>query len=110
MTAGRPPSLTVRFDRRTTELGSIQRAVYALADVFTTDIRVEGRDFVCSLTASTIDATEGTIEAQFRREVNDQTLRQRISKETAEIRNLIFAVAYANTGLVSPGQATEVDK
>ena len=34
-----------------------------------------------------------------RAEVNDQTLRLRIAQETEPLRNLIFALAFAQTGL-----------
>ena len=40
------------------------------------------------------------ILAEFRNEVLDQTLRERIRGETQEVRNLILALAFSNTGLV----------
>jgi hypothetical protein len=33
-------------------------------------------------------------------EVNDQILRMRIAKETEPLRNLVFALAFSQTGLV----------
>ena len=38
--------------------------------------------------------------AEFQNEVLDQVLRERIRNETKEVRNLILALAFSNTGLV----------
>ncbi len=90
---------SVRFDHRTTELDALQRAAYALAKLMTVDIRMEGGDFVCAL--SDIEpGQESAAETRLRREVFDQTLRVRIGRETEQVRNLIFAVAFSQTGLV----------
>ena len=39
---------------------------------------------------------------EFRNEVLDETLRSRVRDETREVRNLILALAFSNTGLVTP--------
>jgi hypothetical protein len=39
--------------------------------------------------------------------VNDQILRARIAKETEPLRNLVFALAFSQTGLVGAEDAEE---
>ena len=46
------------------------------------------------------DADAEALVAEFRNEVLDQVLRERIRIETQEARNLILAVAFSGTGLV----------
>jgi His-Xaa-Ser system protein HxsD len=94
----RPLSKSARFDQQTTDLDALQRAAYALAKVMTVDIRIAGGDFACVL--SDIEpGQESAAESLLRREVFDQTLRVRIAHETEQVRNLIFAVAFSQTGL-----------
>jgi His-Xaa-Ser system protein HxsD len=40
--------------------------------------------------------------ADFRNEVLDQVLRERIRAETSDIRNLVLALAFSRTGLADP--------
>ena len=40
------------------------------------------------------------LKHRFRAEVNDQILRARIAKETEPLRNLVFALAFSQTGLI----------
>jgi hypothetical protein len=42
-------------------------------------------------------------------EVNDQILRSRIAKETEPLRNLVFALAFSQTGLADAGEEGERD-
>ena len=50
--------------------------------------------------ADNADSAEETLK-DFRNEVLDQSLRERIRNETAEVRNLILSLAFSNTGLAS---------
>ena len=92
--------LTLVFDQVTMDLDALQRSAYAVAAEMTVDIRVCGADYVCTLFPRTQDTTEDEMKHRFRAEVNDQILRVRIAKETEPLRNLVFALAFSQTGLV----------
>ena len=43
--------------------------------------------------------------SEFRNEVLDETLRERIRDDTKEVRNVILALAFSNTGLAETPDA-----
>jgi His-Xaa-Ser system protein HxsD len=88
------------FDQATVDLDALQRSTYAVAAEMTVDIRVSGADYVCTLFPRTQDAVDDELKHRFRAEVNDQILRARIARETEPLRNLVFALAFSQTGLV----------
>jgi len=45
------------------------------------------------------DSDPDAVLADFRNEVLDQVLRERIRAETVEVRNLVLAAAFSKTGL-----------
>jgi His-Xaa-Ser system protein HxsD len=92
--------IMVAFDRATVDLDALQRSAYAVAAEMTVDIRVTGADYVCTLFPRRRDTTGDELRHRFRAEVNDQILRVRIAKETEPLRNLVFALAFSQTGLV----------
>lgn len=96
---GNSPELTISFDQATVELDALQRAVYAVADVMTADITVSGARYVCTLYPRDAAASHADLTHRLRSEVVDQTLRMRIAAQTEPLRNLIFALAFAQTGL-----------
>jgi His-Xaa-Ser system protein HxsD len=93
------PAASVSFDQATTQLDAIQRAVYALAGVMTADVSAAGERYVCALFPRHPSADTAELAHRLRCEVNDQGLRLRIAAETEPLRNLIFAVAFSQTGL-----------
>jgi His-Xaa-Ser system protein HxsD len=92
--------VTLVFDQATVDLDALQRSAYAVAAEMTVDIRVSGADYVCTLFSRTRDAADDELKHRFRAEVNDQILRVRIARETEPLRNLVFALAFSQTGLV----------
>ena len=92
--------ITLVFDQATADLDALQRSAYALAAEMTVDIRVTGADYVCTLFPRRQDTAGDELKHRFRAEVNDQILRVRIAKETEPLRNLVFALAFSQTGLV----------
>jgi His-Xaa-Ser system protein HxsD len=92
--------ITLVFDQGTVDLDALQRSAYAVAAEMTVDIRASGADYVCTLFPRNQDAAGGELKHRFRAEVNDQILRVRIAKETEPLRNLVFALAFSQTGLV----------
>ena len=105
VTADADPA-TVTFDRATVELDALQRAAYAVAAMMTVDIRASADDYMCTLFPRRAGLDEGELKHRIRTEVIDQTLRLRIAKETEPIRNLIFALAFSQTGLAE-GEKSE---
>ena len=91
--------MEISFDRSTTELNALQRAAYAVADLMTVDIRASATDYICTLFPRRAGLDEDELKHRIRTEVIDQALRHRIGKDTAPIRNLIFALAFSETGL-----------
>jgi len=91
--------VTLAFDQATVDLDALQRGAYAVAAEMTVDIRVCGADYVCTLFPRAQDSTDDELKHRFRAEVNDQVLRVRIAKETEPLRNLVFALAFSQTGL-----------
>jgi His-Xaa-Ser system protein HxsD len=92
-------AITLAFDQATVELDALQRSAYAVAAEMTVEIRVCGADFVCTLFPRRQDITDDELKHRFRAEVNDQILRVRIARETEPLRNLVFALAFSQTGL-----------
>ena len=79
---------------------AIQRAAYRFSDRLTLDLDVENGNYRCFLYPrnSEIELDDSVVN-DFRLEVLDQTLRERIRAETADIRNAILALAFSQTGL-----------
>ncbi len=106
--SGRPGTgdeeITLAFDQSTVDLDALQRSAYAVAGDMTVDIRVAGTDYACALFPRRRDADADELRHRFRAEVNDQILRVRIAKETGPLRNLVFALAFSQTGLVESGE------
>lgn len=92
-------SVTITFDRTTVELDAVQRAAYAVAATMTVDIRTSADEYQCTLFPRDPDAEPADLAHRMRSEVIDQTLRLRIGRETEPLRNLIFALAFSQTGL-----------
>jgi His-Xaa-Ser system protein HxsD len=100
-------AVEICFDGSITELDALQRAAYAVADLMTVDIRASGTDYVCTLFPRRAGLDEDVLKHRIRAEVIDQALRLRIARETEPIRNLIFALAFSETGLADGGTTGE---
>jgi His-Xaa-Ser system protein HxsD len=99
-----PEAVVISFDAATTGLDALQRAAYAVADLMTVEIRASGTDYICALFPRRAGLDEDMLKHRIRAEVIDQALRLRIAKETEPIRNLIFALAFSETGLADGGK------
>jgi His-Xaa-Ser system protein HxsD len=108
VSGGGAAEITMIFDQATVDLDALQRSVYAVAAAMTVDIRVSGTDYVCTLFPRR-PAVVDEPKHRFRMEVNDQILRSRIAKETEPLRNLVFALAFSQTGLADAGEEGERD-
>jgi His-Xaa-Ser system protein HxsD len=94
----------VRFDVCAYSTDAIQRAAYRLCDRLSIDLVSDGAASLCTLHIQTSDDDVADAAVHdFRNEVLDQTLRERIRTETQDVRNLILALAFSNTDLVGDG-------
>jgi His-Xaa-Ser system protein HxsD len=92
-------SETLSFDPAAHSVDAIQRAAYRLSD--RASFEIAAADGAIVVTVSPLDDEQdlaGFI-AELRREVLDQVLRERIRAETADVRNLVLALAFSKTGL-----------
>ncbi len=89
-------TLELVFDVRVFSLDTIKRALYRFADKCSFDVQQKDSDIIVTIHSKVdIDLSD-----RIRNEVLDQDLRDSLSKETANIRTLILANAFSNTGLI----------
>lgn len=96
-------SLMVSFDSKVFTVTSIKTAAYKYFRVFTADINIQSERINCQLTfPSPVNEEEGIqLIDEFKKEVLDQDLRERLKSETEAVRNVILAHAFSKTGLVN---------
>lgn len=97
---------TLTFEAALHSADAIQRAAYNLSDRLSCDIATDGERYRCTLHLP--DAAEVDLDASladFRNEVLDETLRERVREQTHDVRNLILALAFSETGLVDAADA-----
>lgn len=95
---------TIVFDPTVYALMAIEKAAYRFSDRFTCQIETTQAGLQVALKPKRADMSEETLQAaldDFKTEVLDQNLREKIKLETAPTRNLILAHAFSRTGLVS---------
>jgi His-Xaa-Ser system protein HxsD len=90
----------ISFDRTGHSVDAIQRAAYRFSDRLSCEITATA-DGPIDVRASLLDeqADADSLIADFRNEVLDQVLRERIRAETGDVRNLVLALAFSRTGL-----------
>jgi len=101
MTPDRPVSIELTFDAASHSVDAIQRAAYRFSDRVSCELVSGEVEHRCVLTAVADVDLDAQI-ADFRTEVFDQVLRERIRAETEPIRTMIFAQAFSRTGVVDP--------
>lgn len=101
-----PKREQVEFDIAAHSIDAVQRAAYRFSDRLAIDLHLVDETIACELTflqeANAVGQAE--LVAQFKIEVLDQTLRERIRYETADVRNLILALAFSNVTQDVPEQ------
>jgi His-Xaa-Ser system protein HxsD len=100
--------VTIVFDTNVFAVETIKKAAYKYLDRLTVDFHLDGYLLTCLLSFSqeTSESDTSTLVADFKKEVLDQDLRERIKAETAPIRNLILAHAFSKTGLIVDEQVS----
>jgi len=92
------------FDRHAHSADAIQRAAYRLSDRLSIELVTADDVFGCRTTLLTDDREQADMTIhEFRAEVLDQVLRERIREETTGVRNVILALAFSKTGLTQQG-------
>lgn len=86
----------LNFDVRVFSLDTIKRALYRFSDKCSFDIQLKDSGITVKIKTSASD----DLLAKIKNEVLDQDLRDTLSKETANVRALILANAFSNTGLI----------
>ena len=90
----------LRFDAASHSADAIQRAAYRFTDRCSLELKRDGDELVCLL--HTRDGSlepDAALAHDFRIEVLDQVLRERIRLETEGPRNVILSLAFSRTGL-----------
>jgi His-Xaa-Ser system protein HxsD len=80
-------------------LDTVKKAAYRFIDRFALDIDVKGNELHCllSFNPGIGDASASATLDDFKRELLDQDLREKVAKETAPLRNTILALAFAQS-------------
>jgi His-Xaa-Ser system protein HxsD len=86
----------ITFDALVFSLDTIKRTLYRFSDKCSFDIQMKDNVITVTFQAK----TQGDWISRIKNEVLDQDLRDTLSKETANIRTLILANAFSNTGLI----------
>jgi His-Xaa-Ser system protein HxsD len=98
--------LTLEFLAEGHSLDAIQRAAYRLVDQIDVAIDRDGDVYRCVLRPRAGDHLADDVAAEFRAEVLDQALRERIRVETADVRNAVLALAFST---LQPPASDQVD-
>lgn len=84
------------FDANVFSIDTVKRALYRFADRCSFDIQSKDNQIVVVLKGTSGD----DLPTKIKNEVLDQDLRDTLARETANIRTLILANAFSNTGLI----------
>lgn len=97
---------TVLFDPQIFAVETVKKAAYRYIDRFSVDFDLGGSALTCTLSFAQgiSDEAVSRLVDEFKKEVLDQDLRERIKAETAAIRNLILAHTFSKTGLIADEQ------
>jgi His-Xaa-Ser system protein HxsD len=98
---GQLSSASLLFSAQVHSLDAIKKAAYRFCNVVAVDIVPSESDIACHFTFLKPRAAYECEQfiADFKIEVLDQGLREKISQETAPVRNAILAYAFSKTGL-----------
>src|ERR1700730_7308357 len=89
------PDIVVEFDRSTQSLGALREAAYLLLAEASCLIDTNGDRHICRLVPKSGSATDGgEIRTRFLDHVTDENLREKVSAETAGIRDVIIVLAF----------------
>ena len=90
------------FDEAVYSIEALKKASYKNIARYSVVIKKEGAQLEClfSFPAATSDKQIQEYLDDFKKEVLDQDLREKIKRETEAVRNLILSHAFSKTGLI----------
>jgi His-Xaa-Ser system protein HxsD len=92
------PEILVEFDRTIQSVGPLREAAYRLIGLASCILDAAGDRYVCRLQLNESEPAEALGEHRLRQRfidlVTDENLREKVSTETAEIRNVVLALAF----------------
>lgn len=94
-------NMVIVYDRSLYSPEAIQKAAYRGLNKITLNLKVTDNEFVCELESNikiSDEAFELAVE-EFKKDVLDYQLREKIKKESEPLRNLILSIAFSKTGL-----------
>ena len=91
--------MVVVFDKELYSFVAIQKSAYRFIDRLTVDFKQNDNEIKCSIKLVNENNNLDKIVDDFKREVLDQELREKIKGETESVRNLILSYAFSRTGL-----------
>src|SRR4051812_14373851 len=98
---GQSMSASLTFSAQVHSVEAVKKAAYRFCDVVAVDILPAEREIECRFTflkSMTEPERDGFLN-NFKIEVLDQGLREKISEETGAMRNAVLAYAFSKTGL-----------
>ncbi|MET3440590.1 His-Xaa-Ser system protein HxsD [Variovorax paradoxus] len=101
-------TITLTFDSGIYSELAIEKACYRLNDRLSFDIKADQGSLIVAIESRRRDSSDTAMDLavqDFRAEVLDQNLREKIKVETAPVRNLILAHAFSRTGLIDDERA-----
>ncbi|CAN7740273.1 His-Xaa-Ser system protein HxsD [Variovorax sp. LjRoot178] len=96
-------NISLTFDLNLYSMLAVEKACYRFSDRFACIMNTKDSDLIVELSPKRKDMSDEAREIalnDFKTEVLDQNLREKIKTETAPVRNLILAHAFSRTGLI----------
>lgn len=99
------PDLTLLFDKKCNDLSAIKTAAYKLSDICSIEFSSDEKNYCCRvfMRGKKPSTVSKEFEHTFRSMVLDEELREKISRDTEPMRNLILSYAFSQTGLTEDG-------
>jgi His-Xaa-Ser system protein HxsD len=96
-------TLTVTLDAKVYSLIAVKKAAYKHSHAFTADISILDEEIRCLINFQHAITEEQALRLtnEFKKEVLDQDLREKLKVETESVRNVILAHAFSKTGLIN---------
>lgn len=88
------PEIVVDFSASVQSLGALQEAAYRLIGQAACQIDEEGGRYVCRLSPTQSRVQGDELRSFFLNLVTDENLREKVTRETEGLRNVIVALAF----------------
>lgn len=92
--------MELEFDAKVTSVIAIEKACYRFSDRFASVVSTTEDSITVAIDFLVAPDEQDFVIRQFKTEVLDQSLREKIAADTALERNLILSFAFSQTGLL----------